>query len=274
MTDIKWSSYMTRDFTRLQYTVLKERPSSKEAIIMVHGITAEYHHHEAFADQCLREADIYFPVLRGYDQSPRRGDLEYIGQYDDDIFDFIHFIEKKGYEKVTLAGHSMGCANLLRLIKKNNSAASEYLFIAPFFHPTLPVYHDDATEQSTDRTDVDYTVFDKKVMLLMTLYKMNIHRFNKRTVAEIPDEFNKSEKLTLSFRLLISRFLEKIPSHLLTDIKDRVSIYVGSEDEVLLHDKFKRYVKEQWNVEVDIIQGVDHNHILHHPQLHKMWAGK
>ncbi|GEN53998.1 alpha/beta hydrolase [Halobacillus faecis] len=274
MTAVKWSSYIARDFTRLQYAVLKERASAKEAIIIIHGITAEFHHHEGFADECTRDADIYFPVLRGYDQSLKRGDIDYIGQYDDDLFDFLHFIEKKGYEKVTLVGHSMGCANLLRLIQKNKTAASEYLFIAPFFHPTLPVYHEDATEQSSDRTDVDYTVFDKRVMLLMTLYKMNIHRFNNRTVAEIPDEFNKSEKLTLSFRLLASRFLEKIPPELLNDVKDRISIYVGSKDEVLLHEEFKRYAKEQWNVPVCIIQGTDHNHILHHPQLHKEWAEK
>ncbi|MYL48547.1 alpha/beta fold hydrolase [Halobacillus litoralis] len=275
MTEPHWSSHIARDFTRLQYAVLKKSASSaKEAIIIIHGITAEFHHHEAFADECLRESDIYFPVLRGYDQSPKRGDIDYIGQYDDDLFDFIHFIEKKGYEKVTLAGHSMGCANLLRLIQKNKSAASEYLFIAPFFHPTLPVYREEATEKSSDRTDVDYTVFDKKVMLLMTLYKMNFHQFNDRTVAEIPDEFNKSEKLTLSFRLLASRFLEKIPPELLKDIKDKVSIYVGSEDEVLLHDEFQRYVKDHWNVDVTIIQGTDHNHILHHPQLHKEWAGQ
>lgn len=270
MIQTVWSKYIARDFTPLQYISFLKKSNYEEAFILVHGITAELHHQKAFAEQCKRHADVFLPILRGYDQSPKRGDIDFIGQYDDDLFDFVHYIENKGYKKITLIGHSMGCANILRLMKKNPETAFEYIFVAPFFHPRLPVYHDEATEQSNDRTDVDYTVYDKKVMLLMTLYKMNINRFNNRQVAEIPDEFHHSGRLSLSFRLLVSRFLEKIPSDLFDGINNRVSIYVGDQDEVIKHEKIQKWTKKKWGIDIEIIKGTDHNHILRNPLFHQL----
>lgn len=263
-----WSSYTARDFTSLPYVSYTGNHSKREAIVIIHGITAELDHQKKFAETCKRKADIFLPILRGYDQSPKRGDIDYIGQYDDDLLDFIHYVEKKGYESIVLVGHSMGCANILRLIKKNPLVAAEYIFVAPFFHPTIPVYHNDATEQSKEKTDVDYMVYDKKVALLMTLYKMNISRFNNRAVAEIPDEFHHSGRLSLSFRLLVSRFLERVPSDLFEHIQGRVSIYVGDDDEVIQHEKLKRWVEKTWGEKVQLIEGADHNHILHDTCFH------
>ncbi|WP_164908436.1 alpha/beta fold hydrolase [Halobacillus litoralis] len=267
MIQTMWSKFTARDFSTQQYVNFTHRSSADEAIIIVHGITAELDHQREFASSCTRNADVFLPILRGYVQN--RGDIGYIGQFDDDLFDFIHFIEAKGYEKITLIGHSMGCANILRLIRKNPLLADEYIFVAPFFHPRLPVYHEDATEQPEPRTDVDYTVYDKKVFFLMILHKMNIHRFNQHTVAEIPDEFHHSGRLHLSFRLLVSRFLEHIPSTIFEGIENRISIYVGEKDEIIQHEQLRDWVKEKWGHEVQFIKGTDHNHILHHPDLHE-----
>ncbi|WP_226579138.1 alpha/beta hydrolase [Halobacillus litoralis] len=272
MMETNWSHYTTRDTTSLSYLPYIKNESNKEAIIVIHGITAEIKHHKKFVKACERKADIFVPILRGYAQSSRRGDIEYIGQYDHDLLDFIHYIKQKGYETISLLGHSMGCANMLRLIQQNPSIVDEYIFVAPFFHPTLPVYHEHANEQTKHGADVDYTVYGKKVFLLMFLYKMNIHRFNHRTVAEIPDELFENGRLHLSFRLLVSRFLEKIPEDLFRSMQDRILIFAGENDEVIDSNDLQFWVENKWGLHVEIIPDADHNKILHHDLFHQYLA--
>ncbi|KHE66830.1 alpha/beta fold hydrolase [Halobacillus sp. BBL2006] len=269
MVETTWRTYHARDFTRLQYVFHESRKGQgKYAIILIHGITAELSHQEKFAQAIKVEADVFLPILRGYDQLNKRGDLTYIGHYDNDLFDFIHHIKKMGYEKIILAGHSMGCANILRLLSQNRNIADQFVFISPFFHPTLPVYRDDATEQFKPETDVDYTVYQKKIILLMTLYKMNIHRFSHKTVAIIPDEFDDSGILQLSFRLMASRFLEKIPSDLFEGIENQVFTFVGGKDEVVVAEQLESWYREKFDLELNIIEETDHNHILHDSNFH------
>lgn len=264
-----WKTYRTRDFSKLQYGFFQTKENRQStAFIIIHGITAEIDHHRKFADALQVDGDVFLPILRGYDRLNSRGDIEYMGQYDHDILDFIHCVQKQGYHSIVLVGHSMGCANILRLIDLNKNVADYYVFISPFFHPTLPVYQRDVTDQFKPETDVDYTVFDKKAMLLMVLHKMNISYFSKQSVAEIPDEFESTGRLSLSFRLIASRFLEKIPSDLLEGLDKRVHTYLGSDDEVIATEKFQLWYHRQFQKPVEMIEGLDHNHILHEPELH------
>ncbi|WP_051254603.1 alpha/beta hydrolase [Halobacillus kuroshimensis] len=270
MTEARWKSYTARDFSTLSYMSSHQSDHCEEALIIIHGITAELTEQKKFASACRRDADVFLPVLRGYDHKNKRGDLDYIGQYDDDLFDFIHYIKKKGYKRITLMGHSMGCANLLRLIKKNPAIGDAYIFTAPFFHPAVPVYKNEASDPSGEGDDVEYTVYTKKVMVLMTLYKMNVHRFEKASAAEIPDEFASTGRLSLSFRLLVSRFPEKVTSALLKGVQAPVTIAVGSEDEVIEAEKLKKWAEDIWDRPVDILPGADHNDILYDAGFHKI----
>jgi non-heme chloroperoxidase len=124
---------------RLQFVFHESgKRQAKYAIILIHGITAELSHHKKFAQALKVEADVFLPILRGYDQLNKRGDLTYIGHYDNDLFDFIHHIKKMGYKKMILAGHSMGCANILRLLNQNRNIADQFVsFLLFFIHPFL-----------------------------------------------------------------------------------------------------------------------------------------
>ncbi|MYL38081.1 alpha/beta hydrolase [Halobacillus litoralis] len=270
MTEPVWKTYTTRNFSTLSYMACQRSDQYDEAVIIIHGITAELSEQKKFASVCRRPANVFLPVLRGYDQMNSRGDVDYVGQYDHDLFDFIHYIKKQGYQRITLMGHSMGCANLLRLIKQNPDIGDAYVFTAPFFHPALPVYKNEASDPSGGGNDVEYTVYTKKVMILMTLYKMNIHRFEKAAAAEIPDEFDSSGRLHLSFRLLISRFPEKVTAALLKDVQAPVTIAVGDRDEVIEPQDLKNWCRDTWGRPVDIIKGADHNDILYDPAFHEI----
>ncbi|WP_241657120.1 alpha/beta hydrolase [Halobacillus salinus] len=268
-----WLTYRGRDFAKLQYAYFEHsKGKQKTAFIMIHGITAELEHHKEMVDALQVNADLFLPILRGYDRLNKRGDLDYFAQYDDDLLDFIHYVEKLGYDRIVLAGHSMGCANILRLLKNNPEVVDRILFISPFFHPTLPVYRDDATEQFKPETDVHYTVYSKKAGLLMTLYKLNIPHFSHKTVAEIPDEFDAQGVLSLSFRLLASRFLEKLPPDLFEGYSDRIKTLVGADDEVVDAEALASWYKDSFDLEVEIIPDTDHNRILHDEEAHRSIA--
>ncbi|MCA0968976.1 alpha/beta hydrolase [Halobacillus litoralis] len=274
MTKETWKTYRGRDFSKLQYAYYEHKKGKQRtALIMIHGITAELEHHKKLSSALQMDADVFLPVLRGYDRLNKRGDLDYFGQYDDDLLDFIHYIQKQGYDTVILAGHSMGCANILRLIHHQPQAADYYLFLSPFFHPTLPVYRDDATDQFKPETDVDYTVYSKKAMLLMTLHKFNLSQFSHKTVAEIPDEFEGHGKLSLSFRLLASRFLEKLPENPFEGMESRVMTILGDQDEVIRPEAFLQWYEEAFHQKALLIQNTDHNHILHDEEMHQEIAG-
>ena len=272
MVQEQWLTYRARDFSKLQYAYYENKKGNTTAIIMIHGITAELEHHRKFSDALKVDADLFLPILRGYDRLNKRGDLSHFGQYDEDLLDFIHIIRKQGYSRIILAGHSMGCANILRLIEHQPQAADYYLFLSPFFHPALPVYRDEATDQFKPETDVDYTVYTKKTMLLMTLYKFKIPYFSHKTVAEIPDEFDAKGKLQLSFRLLSSRFLETLPDRLFENLEGRVKTCVGTNDEVVDAEELAKWYNEKFHESVEIIENTDHNHILHNEELHQSLA--
>ncbi|MFD1018395.1 alpha/beta hydrolase [Thalassobacillus hwangdonensis] len=262
--DLTSKSFICRDLHENRYFNLSSSDNNVKAIIMIHGITAELHHHEQFGANIASGWDVLFPVLRGYDKaSSGRGDIDHMGQFDEDILDFIHFLRKKGYQKIVLAGHSMGCGNILRLIGKPN-LVDGYLFISPFFHPALPVYKRDSTKQDKPETDVDYDIDTKRVFVLTTLYRMNLNLAPKASVATIPDEFEGDGKLKLSFRLLASRFMKELPSK---DHFSQVSVpmvtLIGSDDEVTHPEKLKDWYEERCDQPFHIIDGTDHNHILH-----------
>ncbi|MCP3030771.1 alpha/beta hydrolase [Halobacillus sp. A1] len=265
----EWKKYVTRDFTHLHYAHFS-KPSNAEhrAFIMIHGVTAEVDHHKELAASYHAGGDVFLPILRGYDSENERGDLSYLGQYDEDLMDFIHYVRNKGFSEIILAGHSMGCANILRLINNNKTLADFYVFIAPYFHPRLPVYQNDANDQFKPETDVDFEVYSKKATALAVLHRLGLNFWDKSTVALIPDEFGaEGGTLELTFRLIMSRFLEKVPENLLKE-KDNFITFVGEKDEVILPEKLKKWHQEQFQKEVILIPGEDHNHILHHSTVH------
>ncbi|MCP3025931.1 alpha/beta fold hydrolase [Halobacillus sp. A5] len=262
----EWKQYAARDFSTLFY-LHYNNGNSQRALIMVHGITVEVKHHEEMAKVYKAGGDIFLPLLRGYDSQHAKGKLDYIGQYDDDLFDFIHFIRKQGYQEIILAGHSMGCANLLRLIYKNEKAADGYVFFAPYFHPEIPVYQEDVNEHFKPETEVDYKVFSKKAAALALLQKLGIQRFNNQTVAIVPDEFSEGDLVHLSFKLMFSRFLEPFPGQM-SMIKKFIT-FIGEKDEFIVPSKLQRWHRDTFLQDVLIIPGEDHNHLLHNEIVHK-----
>jgi predicted alpha/beta hydrolase len=102
--------YPARDGEQLAYRFYDS--TSERILIFIHG--SSYHgggyHALAAALSLAGVAKVVLPNLRGhYMSGRRRGDVDYIGQYEDDLDDLIKFLRTENHDgPITLGGHSSG----------------------------------------------------------------------------------------------------------------------------------------------------------------------
>ena len=86
-------------------------------------------------------AQVATPDLRGHGVRPiKRGDIDYIGQLDDDLDDFVQFcITTYRPENIFIAGHSSGGGLALRLMGNDKRhQADGYVLLAPYLAHDAP----------------------------------------------------------------------------------------------------------------------------------------
>ncbi|MEE8400415.1 MAG: alpha/beta fold hydrolase, partial [Desulfobacterales bacterium] len=105
-------------------------------LLLLHGLSGNSYTFNTTCGKIRKamDAEIYALDHRGHGESAgRRGDVDYIGQYEDDVADVIAKIRAAKPEgRLILAGHSMGGGIALRYAMKNNpSDVDGYLLFAP-----------------------------------------------------------------------------------------------------------------------------------------------
>jgi alpha-beta hydrolase superfamily lysophospholipase len=83
--------YAARDGTKLGYRVYKGQGA--QVAVLIHGSSDDGAGLHPLA-KALRDAGatIYVPVIRGHLNSGRSGDIDYIGQLEDDLADFVSML--------------------------------------------------------------------------------------------------------------------------------------------------------------------------------------
>ncbi len=127
--------YAARDGEELVYRVYEL--TAQRILIFIHGST--YHgggyHALAAALSHGGAAKVVLPNLRGHFQSGRRrGDIDYIGQLEDDLDDLIKFLRSTEHLSgpITLGGHSSGGGLTIRFAGGAHARdVSSYLPMAP-----------------------------------------------------------------------------------------------------------------------------------------------
>jgi len=103
-------SFKARDDTELSY---RHYPAqSDKVIILLHGSGWHSQYFLRLAEFISTEglAQVYTPDLRGHGKTPvRRGDVDYIGQFEDDIADLIAVVRDDYPDAMLIVGgHSSG----------------------------------------------------------------------------------------------------------------------------------------------------------------------
>lgn len=108
-------------------------------VVMVHGSGWQGAQFDALAREISTQAEVLVPDLRGHGAMPgRRGDVDYIGQFEDDLADLIAAYRKPD-QKVVLLGHSSGGGLVVRMAGGAHGALLDgAVLLAPFLKYNAP----------------------------------------------------------------------------------------------------------------------------------------
>ncbi|WP_052487592.1 alpha/beta hydrolase [Gordoniibacillus kamchatkensis] len=140
------SKYRARDGAELEYRYYPARGvPDKPVFILLHGISVDGKYLHTLASRIAQRAmaHVYVPNFRGYGEGPqRRGDIDYVGQLEDDLADLIRFIHMDHPSMpIALGGHSAGGGTALRFAAgKYGALVDACLLLSPALPPSAPIH--------------------------------------------------------------------------------------------------------------------------------------
>lgn len=261
-------SYRAGDGTILHYRSYMPAVTraSTPVLVLIHGSA----YHSAYLSPLARElaehggARVYTPDLRGHGPKPlRRGDVDYIGQLEDDLDGFLGRL-RADYPQapVLLGGHSSGGGLVIRYAGGDHRARPDgYLLLAPYIHHSAP------TDRSTEAGWADPNV--PRLIGLSLLNNLGIRIFNGLSVIrfQMPAVVRDgSEALRYSYRMQTSMHPRDDYGADLASLDAPTLVLVGKEDQVFLADAypslFERHTEQ---ARVRLLEGVGHLGIIDAP---------
>ena len=248
--------FRARDGTRLPYRHYPARTNIHLVLLHGSGSHSQYLFVLAREISAQNAAHVYTPDLRGHGVSPvRRGDIDYIDQLEDDLFDLLAHIEASAPDaKLVLGGHSSGGGLALRLGgSQYGQKISGYLFLAPFLGHDAPTTRPYSGGWANPRIP--------RLVLLNILNSLGVEALNGVDVIKfsMPEEYRDgTETLSYSFRLNTGFSPRDFESDLAA-IEVPVLVLVGSEDEAFIADQYLPTIAGYApQAQIQLLEGVSH----------------
>lgn len=246
--------------------------NSNKIVVLLHGVAEDSKYLFRLAEYISKNniAKVFTPNLRGYGEKvERRGDVNYIGQIEDDLGDFLKWISTKNpNNQIILGGHSLGGASTLRFSDSPyEHFVDGYIFISPYIEsaPYIKKMH----------SKVSYLNFT----LLTTLEKLKIRKFHYRKVyTSYKDKklYHGGEAIQLSYRLAMSRNPKNYKEKIEAIEKPSLAI-VGGEDELYHVENFEEVFRNNPNFMTKVLPNINHDGILFSEEAYKeieKWLSK
>lgn len=252
--------FQARDGTSLQYYAYPAAPD--KVAILVHGSAFPATSMHALAE-ALRSAGVtvYVPDIRGHGGSGRRGDIDYVGQIDDDLADFVaQFGPGRNGEIRTLVGFSAGAGFAVRFAGgPYGPLFDRYVFLAPILpgSPTL-----------RPRSGGWVGISVPRVMTIASLDRVGIHAFDGFPVLSyaVSPELSQWVTASYSFRLMANFGAGSAHETYLKNIRRPAAILVGDADEQEFADQFAPYLQRLGvNIPVTMVPNMKHADMIGAP---------
>lgn len=232
--------FIARDGTSLAYRMY---PASRDRIaIMIHGSSGSSAAVHGFS-KSLQAAGItvYAPDIRGHGQSGRKGDIDYIGQLEDDLADLLKAIEPlPAASKKILIGHSSGGGFALRVAGGPIGGRFDgYLLLAPYISHESPTVRPDVGGWATPSVP--------RIIALAVLSNMGVTAFNGLPVVAFaipPQEVTANRTPNYSFRLWANFAPHRDWRGDIKNIAKPTMVIVAAEDELFKADQFAPLFRE------------------------------
>lgn len=256
-------SFTARNGTTLAFR--SYRATSNTHVILIHGSSAHsvYLHNFAKHLSSQNTANVYTPDLRGHGPNPqRRGDIDYIEQFEADLADLITHLKTQVEENAAfiVGGHSSGGGMALRFCGGQfGNLASGMLLLAPFFGHNAPMVKKNSGGWANPNIP--------KIIGVSLLNGFGVTRFNSTKVLKfnLPQKYQTGdETLEYSFRLMTGMHPADYRKSL-SNSKIPLLILVGDKDEALYADKFEPSVLPyQPDARISVIEDCNHLGITLH----------
>jgi alpha-beta hydrolase superfamily lysophospholipase len=250
------SYFAARDGTQLAYRVYAGSASGRRVAVLVHGSSGDSHAMHGVAQALVAQGITAYALdMRGHGASGRRGDLDYVGQLDDDLADLMALLRARHADaQVSLIGHSSGGGFALRTAGgRNRDLFDRYVLLAPMLHQDAPTTRPNAGGW--------VRVAPLRIMGLEWLDRLGLHWFEHLPVLvfALPPEAAATHTTSYSYRLQLS--FRPHPDYLadVRGITRPVRVLVGSRDELFVAEQYAPLLEPlQSLLQVRVLPGVTH----------------
>ena len=261
--------YSARDGEVLGYRHYQPSDLAPPLMVFIHGSGWHGLGYDGLAQALVKSGnlEVIVPDLRGHGPNPsRRGDVDYIGQLEDDLFDLISKVRKPD-QKLIIAGHSSGGGLAIRF------AGGQYgnmfdgaVLLAPFLKYNAPTMRDNAGGWTRALT--------RRIIGLSMLNIIGVTQLNGLTVLQFnfPDSMlngplGATATISYSYRMNTS-FAPR--SDYLADIKalPPFLLIAGKKDESFVAEAFEPLMAEITSKgRYNLLEDVSHLGIINNPEV-------
>jgi alpha-beta hydrolase superfamily lysophospholipase len=246
-----------RDGTPIAFRVWAARPPAEpeRVVIAIHGSSAASSSLHALGKALQAQGlTVYAPDTRGHGGTGRRGDIDYAGQLDDDLADFIALVRKQHpAARLVLMGFSSGGGFALHSAATPVGRELERtVLLSPMLGPRAP----------TVRTGGDAwaSPYLPRIYALFALDRIGIHRFDYLPALAFAIAPGNPADLTgvYSFRLMRA-FATWDYAGDLRAAPAPIAVLVGEKDELFAADLFAPTIHAvRPDVPVTVVPGLGH----------------
>jgi non-heme chloroperoxidase len=246
-------TYAARDGAKLGYRVYESHGA--QVVVLIHGSSDDGGGLHPLA-KALRDAgaSVYAPVLRGHGNFGRSGDIDYIGQLEDDLADFVAVLRPLNPNaSFTLIGFSSGGGFVLRVIASpEEKLFDRFIMISPALPQGAPTIR--------PGTGGWVSLAMPRIIVLAMLNRVGVHWFNGLPIIAFATS-PKAPNLTsvYSYRLAIDF---GAPRNYLTALgrsTKPAALLVGDADELFYPDRFvPLFGPVRPDLRIAIVPGIGH----------------
>ncbi|MBR1236914.1 alpha/beta hydrolase [Bradyrhizobium sp. AUGA SZCCT0182] len=254
--------FRARDGANLQYYAYPAGP--EKVAILIHGSAGPGTSMHILAES-LRTAGVtvYVPDIRGHGGSGRRGDIDYIGQIDDDLADFVAALgTAKSGETRTLLGFSAGAGFAIRIAGgRYGLLFNRYVLLSPTTLSDAPTLRPNAGGW--------VSVAVPRIITIALLGRVGIHWFDGLPVIRYAISPEMARWLTdsYSYRLATNFGAGRQYQAYLQNIRRPAALLVGDADEQVIASQYAPLLQRLGvNIPVTIVPDVTHTDMIRNPK--------
>ncbi len=258
--------FKARDATKLRYRLYEN--SHGPLIIVLHGSGAHGGLYDTLAQGLIASGTVVVPDLRGHGGQLPTGDVQYIGQLEDDLTDLINATRSGADQQVVLVGHSSGGGLAIRYSGNSNQPGPDaVVLLAPYvgYNATTTRANSGGWAQPLTRRIIGLTMLNAlKIRVFNHLKVISFRLPQNGRALQMTDSY--SYRLNTSFapRREYAKDLEQLP---------RFSVLVGSDDEAFIAAQYPPLFDSLASRgSVEILEGLTHLDVIGSELVHRKTA--